>query len=547
LILRRKFVAALIAASLAVPVVAAAPAERASAATRAASTPSRPNIVFILTDDLDAATYDPAQFPALHDLLATQGVTFSRFYVDDSLCCPSRASILRGQLVHNTDVLNNAPPAGGFQKFHAKGREKSTVATWLKGAGYRTGLFGKYLNGYPATVSRRYVPPGWDTWVSPSGGNPYAEYNYELNDNGNLIEYGHQPSDYLVDVLSKKATDFIRQSAGKQPFFAYIAPYVPHEPATPAPRYANAFPGVTAPRNPSFDIPAQEDDPYWLRARPALSPGVLAYTDRLYRRRLQDMLGIDDMLRNVVTTLQQTGQLENTYIFLGSDNGFHLGQHRLPPGKETAYEEDIRVPLWVRGPGVPQGTTIGQLAMNDDLAPTFGAIAGATVPAFVDGRSLMPLLHPHPPSPPWRQSVLIEHYGRQTAGQPIPATTTEPLARFSPQSPRAPDEPDNDNAFNAAGIEGGQPARLRLPMSSLNAFSVNVPAYRALRTNRYLYVEYDYGARQLFDLRADPNETNDIIDSAGRATIHALSRRLHALEHCRASSCRRSEDERIVG
>ena len=156
--------------------------------------------------------------------MSTQGVSFSHFYVDDSLCCPSRASILRGQLVHNTDVLNNQPPTGGFEKFHAKGRERSTVATWLHAAGYRTGLFGKYLNGYPNTVAARYVPPGWDTWVSPSGGNPYAEYHYQLNDNGNLVQYGHQPADYLVDVLSHKATDYIHASAGKQPFFAYIAP-----------------------------------------------------------------------------------------------------------------------------------------------------------------------------------------------------------------------------------------------------------------------------------------------------------------------------------
>jgi hypothetical protein len=391
------------------------------------------------------------------------------------------------------------------------------------------------------------VPPGWDTWVSPSGGNPYAEFRYALNDNGTVVQYGHQPSDYLVDVLSQKATEFIRGNAGKQPFFAYVAPYVPHEPATPAPRDEQAFPGATAPRTPSFDVAAKKDDPFWLRARPPLPPAVLAYTDLLYRRRLQDMLAIDDMLRAVVTTLQQTGQLDNTYIFLGSDNGFHLGQHRLPPGKQTAYEEDIHVPLWVRGPSVPHGTTVGRFAMNVDLAPTFAAIAGAKTPAFVDGRSLLPLLRAAPAPSTWRQAVLVEHYGRLSAGPRTTATTTEPLTRFSPNSRRAPDEPDDDSAFGQEAVGATQRGALRLPLSSLNAFGVTVPAYRALRTSRFLYVEYDYGARQLFDVRADPNEIDDVIDSAPDATIRALSRRLHAMEQCRGAGCRQIEGQKVAG
>ena len=537
--LRALVVAVTVAALSAV----ASMAPPAGAVARATSGASRPNIVVILTDDLDATTYDPAAFPMLHDLMTTQGTTFDHFYVDDSLCCPSRASILRGQFVHNTGVLNNGPPSGGFEKFHTQGLEQSTVATWVHAAGYRTGLFGKYLNGYPDTAPKRYVPPGWDDWVSPSAGNPYGEYRYELNENGTLVQYGRQSSDYLVDILAKKANDFIRQSAGKRPFFAYIAPYVPHEPATPAPRYANAFPGVQAPRTPSFDQAAQPDDPFWLRVRPPLSPSVVAYTDRLYRRRLQDMLGVEDLLRGVVATLQQSGQLDNTYIFLGSDNGFHLGQHRLPPGKETAYDEDIHVPLVVRGPGVPRNATVERLAMNVDLAPTFAALAGAKVPKYVDGRSLTALLQPNAPSS-WRQAALIEHYGRLTVSRP-PPTTTEPPERFLPESPNAPRDPDNDAGYNRTGVEGA--ATTRLPMNSLNAYGITVPAYRALRTSRYLYVEYDYGARQLFDTRADPYEQHDIINTAKPSTVQALSRHLRALEACHGSGCRHLENKRIPG
>ena len=260
-----------------------------------------------------------------------------------------------------------------------------------------------------------------------------------------------------------------------------MAPYVPHEPATPAPRYADAFPGVRAPRPPSFDQAVFHDEPRWLSARPPLSPLVLAYIDTLYRRRLQDMLGVEDLLREVVVTLQRTGQLANTYIFLGSDNGFHLGQHRLPPGKETAFDEDIRVPLVVRGPGVPRGTTVDQFAMNDDLAPTFAALGGARTPSFVDGRSLVPLLRAGPAPPVWRRAALVEHYGPSQPSLPSatrPTTTTQSPSVFLPGSSTAPCDPDDDPGYNRAGIRG----RRRLPLSSLNAFGIRVPSYDVLRT-----------------------------------------------------------------
>jgi arylsulfatase A-like enzyme len=513
----------------------------AAQVTPPSSPSARPNIVFILTDDLDATTYAPASFPGLQDLMTSQGVTFSHFYVDDSLCCPSRASILRGQYVHNTGVLNNILPTGGFERFHAEGRESSTLATWLHTAGYRTGLFGKYLNGYPDTVSPRYVPPGWDSWVSPSGGNPYAEFHYLLNENGSLVRHGRRPSDYLVDVLARKTAGFIKAEAG-HPFFAYVAPYVPHQPATPAPRYLNAFPGVQAPRPPSFDQPAFDHEPRWLSRRAPLSPLLIDYIDALYRRRLQDMLAVDDLLREVVTTLQQTGQLANTYIVVGSDNGFHLGEHRLPPGKETAYDEDIRVPLVVRGPGVPAARTVSDFAMNVDLAPTFAALAGAKIPSFVDGRSLVPLLGSGAPPGQWRRTALVEHYGLHRRAPP--RRTLRPRRVFDPNSPVAPDEADDDAGYNRAGA--ARLARpLRVPLGELNPFFVPVPPYHALRTSRYLYVEYVTGPRQLYDTEQDPSELHNIVASASRSLVTALHGQLQDLQRCRGRTCRRIEDRRV--
>lgn len=482
-----------------------------------------PNIVLILTDDLDPKSYtDGARFPKFHDLLVERGTTFSRYFVTDSLCCPSRASILRGQYVHDHDIKGNLPPGGGFEHWQQLQRDTSTVATWLHDAGYRTALFGKYLNGYPNTVERTYVPPGWDDWASPSGGNPYSEYNYQLNENGALRWYGSQPEDYLVDALARRSRDFVDAHGGKQPFFLYVAPYVPHQPATPAPRYENAFAGVSAPRSPSFDQADMSAEPRWLRDRPPLGPAVTTYIDQLHRRRLQSMLGVEDLLQTIVDALRRTHQLDNTYIFLTSDNGFHLGQHRLPPGKQTAFEEDIRVPLVVRGPGVAAGRTTAGFSREIDLAPTFATLAHAKTPGFVDGTSLVPLLHGDTHARGLPHDVLVEHYG---------GTGTR-AARMLATS----DEPDDDaNPPTDGAPTTGPAAPLRVPRAQV---AVGIPTYRALRTDRYLYVEYDTGEKQLYDLSTDPNELHNRAATADAALLGRLSTRLARLAGCAGASCR---------
>ena len=200
-----------------------------------------------------------------------------------------------------------------------------------------------------------YVPPGWDDWVSPSGGNPYAEYHYELNENGKLVQYGHKPADYLVDVLAKKATDFIRQQRGQ----AAVLPVRRALRPTPA-RHAGTALRQRVPRRTgaahAVVRPGRRRRRAVVAPRPAAAlPGSCThYIDRLYRRRLQDMLGVEDLLaQSRRRRCKQSGQLDNTYIFFRSDNGFHLGQHRLPPGKQTPFEEDIHVPLSCAVPACP--------------------------------------------------------------------------------------------------------------------------------------------------------------------------------------------------
>jgi arylsulfatase A-like enzyme len=208
-----------------------------------------------------------------------------------------------------------------------------------------------------------------------------------MNENGVQHQYGHADGDYLTDVIAGKAAAFIERSAAEgRPFFVELATYAPHSPATPAPRHAGLFAGVKAPRTPSFNEPDVSDKPLWVQSMPVLSVTEIASIDDLHRKRLRSLQAVDDMVATIVQKLEELGQLGNTYIFFTSDNGFHLGQHRLPQGKLTPYEEDILVPLLVRGPGVPAGRVLDHITGNVDLAPTFAELAGALIPDWVRHR-----------------------------------------------------------------------------------------------------------------------------------------------------------------
>ena len=222
-----------------------------------------PNIVFLLTDDLD--TSEMAYMPNVKRLLTDEGVSFSHYYISVSLCCPSRTTLLRGQYSHNTGVLSNGSGNGGFETADRLGIENSTIGTWLHNTGYRTAYIGKYLNAYPDSVSNTYVPPGWDEFDSASIGDPYTEYNYTLNENGHLVHFGGAPSDYGTDVYLNKAASFIKKSAGS-PFFVYLNVYAPHQPATPAPPDGQLFSHKRAPRSPIFNQRNETGKPAWLRA-----------------------------------------------------------------------------------------------------------------------------------------------------------------------------------------------------------------------------------------------------------------------------------------
>ena len=505
--------------------------------------PARPNILFVLADDLDAA--ELPYLPKVKALVADQGVSFTNYFVSVSLCCPSRATMLRGQYSHNNGVMTNGGGNGGFEAAFKDGIEKATIATWLQAGGYRTALYGKYLNGYPQTAPNDYIPPGWTDWASSVMGNPYAEYNYMLNENGRRVRYQSQPSDYGTDVYVGKAVAFIRKAASDQtPFFIYLSVYAPHAPATPAPRHANLFGDVHAPRPPSFNEDDVSDKPAFIRNKRRLGVRAQTAIDELYRKRIQSLQAVDEGVARLIDTLKTTGQLDRTFVVFASDNGFHLGQHRMQAGKQTADEEDIHVPLVVRGPGVPVGRKVSHMTGNVDLAPTFAAIGGVAAPAFVDGRSLMPLLGTAPPpTGQWRQVYLLEHWSESptTAGddsrEPVDADQTEASADQTEasvdQTEASEEGRGGRRGRGARGARSGRGGR-----GGAGSGSNPMPEFHALRTPQYSYVEYVTGERELYDLAKDPYQLNNLATKASASVVAGLSSRLKQLMACAGASCR---------
>jgi N-acetylglucosamine-6-sulfatase len=485
--------------------------------------PKPPNVVLILADDLalDDVNEDSLEHMPNLKALMEDGTTFENAFVTNSLCCPSRATILRGQYTHNHQILHNQPPLGGAERFRLSGGDGSTMATWVKEQGYRTAFFGKYMNGYAGT----YVPPGWDEWRAVSGN----FLSNDLNENGHIVSYDADRY-HLDDILSQKAAEYAERSArpdppfftADRPFLMWLGTKAPHQPATPAPRHENAYPSVSLPRPPSFDEGDVSDKPAWIRDNPPLSAEQKAYMEELYRRRLQSMLAVDDMIGDLMGALGKGGKLDNTYIFFTSDNGFHLGQHRLGAGKWTAYEEDIRIPFVVSGPGVPEGKTLRHVVLTNDLAPTFADLAGVDIPSFVDGRSLKPLLDEEPTPPEdWRKRFLIEGVAERGVSTPLvdesevtPILTGDPL-------------PNGWRRSSAKNAEVSE--------------TWGRPWMKAVRTENYLYVEYKTGEHELYDLRKDPYELDNEYASAPPELKQQLEAQLDALRRCSAAECRAAE------
>jgi arylsulfatase A-like enzyme len=498
------------------------------------SSSSKPNIIFILADDLDLNVMN--ELTKIKNLMNDQGVTFLNHFVSLSLCCPSRTAILCGQYAHNNGVFTNSATNtdgtfGAYNGFMKRGNDQRTMAVSLHKAGYRTALMGKYLNGYTDKDGLSYsaIPSGWDEWIVPMHGDPYSEYGFTLNENGKKVSYALGPNStdadksekYLTTVLEKKALDFIDKSASDtDPFFLYLATYAPHSPATPSPKYAALLSDPVwvakhpLPKDASFNEADIEDKPIWMKNTPLLSRKQINKLGETYRRHVVSMYSVEDMIESIIEKLRETNQLDNTYIVFTSDNGYHFGQHRFTQGKLTEFDTDLHVPLIVRGPGVPAGETREQMTANIDFAPTFEELAGVNIPSYVDGRSFAPLLTGEGTYKK-RTVFLLEH----AAQDPVLV------------------EPDSDAALEP----------LDDTLVSANAGADIFGKYIGIRHAKYTYILFpETGEQELYDNVADPAQINNIA-STTIATRSKLMKKLRDwtidLSTCKGSTCRSIEAE----
>jgi len=323
-------------------------------------------------------------------------------------------------------------------------------APTLQQAGYSVGIFGKHLNNANPVCP----PPGVDMWFANGGGNYYAP-TFSWASAGNLPEagvtfnnctYGVAGSSacYSTSVIGNVSLAWVKDivaqpEATRKPFFAYVAVKAPHIqdgpgfPITlPAPWYnkTDLFPGLRAPRTPNWN--ASCPDHHWLiRQQPPMTAEQAQKSDDLYRARWLSLLSVEDLVSEFVTTLTAAGVVDNTYFLFTSDHGFRFGQYRMPEGKWNAYDNDLRIPMVVRGPGIPHNTSFDYVGSNVDTMPTIFGLAGVDTPSHMDGRSMAHLLvtdlaaAPQPTTAhlaraklrtgvgkvPWRTELLVEYYG----------------------------------------------------------------------------------------------------------------------------------------
>ncbi len=508
---------------------------------------SRPNIVLVQADD--AVLSDIAHMPNVRRLMVRGGTEFSNYFVSYPLCCPSRTTLLTGQFSHNHRVLSNfRGNDGGYYTFRdlpGKLNQKNSLAPWLRRAGYRTGMVGKYLNEY-GTLDRREVPPGWDRWAGLIDNSTYDYFNYAMNIDGRVRFWGDRSyaekqldlgtlltsdppdsfaelfgdfqsifvpfdyfgtqknRDYTMDVGGGYAARFVRRSApAKKPFFLYYSPPGPHaedtnhmqglRPRAPEPdprppkRYRHTFDDVPLPEPPSFNEADVSDKAENLKSLSPLSEAQIEEITDNYHGRLGAVRAVDDQVGRIVKELRKAKELRNTYIIFNSDNGYLQGEHRLWGSKFLPYENSLRVPTMVRGPGVKRGDSRSGNSIDVDLAPTILDMAGARPGRAMDGVSLLPAARGRKKLP--RRKVLIQ--------------AMRPLLRF---------------------------------YTPLTAFDL---PYYGVRTHRYKYINWSFGAVELYDLRRDPDELENLAadpSQAGRvARLEAVAKRL---SECRGQACR---------
>jgi N-acetylglucosamine-6-sulfatase len=505
------------------------------AARDARGASSQKNVVFILTDDM--TTSELSAMPNVQSLLAARGTTFNAAYVSFPLCCPSRATMMSGLYMHNHNVRGNFPPNGSWIRYVP--HESNDLPVWLQDEGYYNVHIGKYMNGYP-TGTPAYPPPqsntfpvpqGWDEWYGKVSEDALY-FNYQLIEKTgpttvpHITCYGDQPTDYQTDVFTDRAVNFVNDKAVvDQPFWLNLWFNSPHGPFEPAPRDLFRLSGTPLPKLPAFNEKDITDKPKWFRkqARKRLGKKQAFLIDNERRRQEEQLISVDQAVGELVQALKNKGILDDTYIIFSSDNGFFRGEHRIDSGKYLPYDPSSRVPLLIRGPGIPHGAVSNELVWNGDIPQTIDQIASGSENAAADGRSLLP--YAVDPARRSTRPVLLE-------GDTGPGGTGAESAQTSAARARE----------ARVGVDGKRGVNNLEQEPDAIKSAVNIdraPAYRSIRTARYEYTIYANGQTELYDMLRDPAQLHSLaLDPRYRYVRKWLYSQLVPLSTCAAAACR---------
>ena len=464
---------------------------------RSEADPEAPNIIVFMTDDM-AVNHLPA-LPRMQELIGDVGLTFDKSYVNYPTCCPSRATFLTGQHALNHRVLWNVGPNGGFANFE---NQHTALPPALHASGYETYFVGKYLNGFGYDDETQYTPPGWSSFhglVEPSA---VLYDKFSIFHEAEIVHYGETGDDYVTDVMTELALDDLAaHEAGDGPFMMWMSYPAPHpasgisrpafeqggpavladairegeKPPVPAPRHLGLAADIDLPKSESYNEEDIKDKIPPLRRKPLKDePGI----ESRYRAEYESLISVDESIESIISSLDDLGELENTYFLFTSDNGQFHGQHRFSFGKYFPYEPSSRVPLLISGPDVRVGRS-DLLVSNVDLAPTIADLADVELLRPPDGKSLVPVLTD--PDLSWERALFIEGYG--------------PIRELRPQ-------------------------------------------FNVVRSDRWFYAEWSSGHRELYDMIDDPEQLENVVsDPVHDEVIQQHQRWLTELRECGGPEC----------
>ncbi|KAI0133762.1 arylsulfatase precursor [Xylariales sp. AK1849] len=480
-------------------------------------TPRKPNFIFIMTDDQDLHLNSMDYMPAVNKHFTEQGTTFDKHYTTVSLCCPSRVTLFTGRAAHNTNVTNIIPPFGGYAQFIREGWNDNYLPVWLQSEGYNTYMAGKLMNGFSVDNYDDPPPKGWtsrDLFVDPF---TYTYYDTTMQrDHDVPIDYA---GNYSTDLISQKAVDFLDQAIdARQPFFLGVMPIGPHSETTEdgfthplaAHRHDHWYPDLKAPRTSNFnpDVPSSGG---WIRSLQQLNETVIDYFDDWYRHRILALQAVDDMVDAIIKRLEHDPDVfNNTYLIYTSDNGYHIGQHRLAPGKTCYIEEDINIPFIIRGPGIEKGKTVSIPTTHTDIVPTLFQLAGIPLQDGFDG-------------------------------EPMPVTSSSQLSNQTQKTEHVNVE------YWGVGIPEGKYRGNGTLMGDGDGLFNTYKAVRVISDDYNLaYVVWCLNEHELYDMKADPGQMSNLYDTNGTINgwqIPQLTARIDALlltlKACKATVCTR--------